>query len=470
AEIEEELARIIDNPETEVDEQSAARMNAWLAKWRNRNLSDSYEPGSTFKTITLAIALEEGVVNENSTFFCAGTSTDIPGRVEPLHCSNSTAHGLQTLAQAVQNSCNIAFAHIGLLIGAERFYDYIEAFGFKGRTGIDLSGEATGLWWDDAVFKSDNKSQLASASFGQTFTITPIQLITAISATVNGGILYKPHVVKQITGTDGAVVESNAPTAVRQVISAETSATVRELLESAVSNGSGKNGQVAGYRVGGKTGTSVKTTLQAVTGEKEYIVSFVGIAPINDPQIVILLLLDTPSASSGVGIYGSQMAAPTVRNILAEVLPYMGIEPEYSDEETQNINISVPKLAELTLAEAQKKLRDLRLDYKVIGDGDTVTAQLPAANARVSPNTKVLLYTGAPPEDSTVIVPNLAGRSYASAKALLEERGLFIRSTGIAPGMIHAVVQVQSMPSGESAAYGTVIEVQLVDSSVEGIF
>ena len=319
------------------DERADALAAAQQLQWRNKAISDTYEPGSTFKIITLAMALEEGVVGLDSQFYCGGT-VSVRGRGTPVRCWKSGGHGSQDLTMAVQHSCNVAFVNIGQLIGAERFYDYAEAFGFfertgdssaqlTGTTGIDLGGESGSIWWSEDVFcDGENLSQLAAASFGQTFNITPIQLITAVSACVNGGNLMRPYLVSRITSPTGET-EEREPELVRRVISEETSATVRSILEQVVGDpneGTGRNAAVEGYRIGGKTGTSTKTT-QEIAGTKEYIVSFIGVAPADDPELALLVLLDNPSSESGIYISGGQMAAPVVGDMLADILPYLGI-------------------------------------------------------------------------------------------------------------------------------------------------
>ncbi|MDR3209427.1 MAG: PASTA domain-containing protein, partial [Oscillospiraceae bacterium] len=470
-EVEQELDAITDSAA-----QSTARSNALYAQWRNKALSDTYEPGSVFKIITLAMALEEGVVDMDSTFYCGGSVDFLGGS---RNCWKTAGHGTQTLAEAMQNSCNVALINIGFKVGADAFYRYVDAFGFFAKTGLDLPGEAGGngtpqqpYWWSDSVFTDkDNPAQLASASFGQTFNITPIQLVTAVSAAVNGGTLYTPHVVSSIRDADGNVVLDNRPQAVRQVVSSETSAQVREILESVVRDGTGGNAYVKGYRIGGKTGTSTKTAQEAAGASREYIVSFCGVAPANDPQIVLLVLFDTPSADTGIYISGGVMAAPVVGNILSDVLPYIGVVPEYTEEELRALNTQVPKLTDRSVEQAQKDLRDKGLQYEVVGDGAAVTDQLPAANALVSPGTKVILYAGAArPETESVTVPNLYGRGYLNAKTLLEDAGLFIRTTGAAASGDSVVVSAQSQTAGEEAAFGTVVEVTLTDVALQGFY
>ncbi|NLB28871.1 MAG: PASTA domain-containing protein, partial [Clostridiales bacterium] len=461
-----EALDLIEDPEEYASELALARQ----AQWRNRAISDTYEPGSVFKTITLSIALEEGLVDGHSTFYCGG-SVEVPGRTRPVDCWKHGGHGSQTLEEAVQNSCNVAFVNIGMRIGAETFYKYIEEFGFFETTGVDLPGEAGSLWWSPDVFINPNgKSELAAASFGQTFNITPIQLITAISAVVNGGEMYTPHVVKQISDNEGNIVYSAGAKPSRQVLSAETSEKMRSILESVVSSGTGANASVKGYRIGGKTGTSTNTVLQAETGGevKEYIVSFCGIAPMDDPQIAILLLLDNPSPATGLYISGGVMAAPVVGNMFSDILPYLGVVPQYTEEEIKELNVTVPKLGGMYAEDVTSALNNLGLEYRFVGEGGTVTDQFPSAHAIVSPGTTVVVYMGAPmPDNEDVAVPDLTGRSYREAKQLLEAAGLFIRNVGVSASVNSAVVSIQSAAGGSVVTYGSVIEVTLVDKNLQ---
>lgn len=452
-------------------------------QWRNKAISDTYEPGSTFKIITLAMALEEGVVDMNSSFYCGG-STSVLGRNTPVRCWKSGGHGSQTLTQAVQHSCNVAFVNIGQRIGEERFYDYAEAFGFfertgdssaqlTGTTGIDLGGESGSIWWSEDVFcNPENLSQLAAASFGQTFNITPLQLITAVSACVNGGYLMQPYLVQSTTSPDGTVTEHDS-TPVRQVISEETSAKVRQILEQVVGDsteGTGRNAYVAGYRIGGKTGTSTKTT-EEIAGNKEYIVSFIGFAPADDPQIALLVLLDNPSSESGIYVSGGQMAAPVVGKMMADILPYLGLEPEYSDSELQTMDRAVPDVMGLSIAEAQSKLAESGLSCRVIGSGGAVTSQLPAANSVIASGSEVLLYADAAPTGGGS-VPNLNGMTYSQAREALAAMGLFIGSDSSVTDADNQMVSGQDIRAGTSAKAGTVITVTLYenDEDMLGIY
>ena len=463
------LAKLAEQ-ELSQEEYDSALEAALLKQWRNRTISDSYEPGSTFKIITLAMGLEEGVVSENDTFNCTG-SIEVKGRGkdDPIHCWNHSGHGPQNLAEAAQHSCNPAFVTIGLRMGAEKFYDYVEAFGLRDNTGIDLYGEGDSIWWTDDVFKDPtNYSQLAAASFGQTFNITPLQLITAVSAVANGGYLMEPYVVSQVLDAEGNVIESHEPTVVRQVLSEETSERACAILETVVgaAEGTGKNAYVAGYRVAGKTGTSTDTTTEATTGEKKYMVSFVGFAPANDPEIAVLVILDNPSKDSGVYTSGGVMAAPVVGNIMYDVLPYLGIEPYVGEDGAgAAYEVKVPNVKTNNLTDAAANLESLGLNVKIVGSGSTVTDQAPMANVTVVPNSTIILYAGEPKPTKTVEVMNLSGMSFRQAKAVLEQDGLFIRTTGVAASNSQTiVVATQSIAPGSEVAYGSVVQVTLIDN------
>ena len=454
-------------------------------QWRNKAISDTYEPGSTFKIITLAMALEEGVVSENSSFYCGG-SMNVLGRGSPLKCWKYGGHGSQSLTQAVQHSCNVAFVNIGQLVGEEKFYEYAEGFGFIDRTqdtsqqltaktGIDLGGESGSIWWSEDVFcNPENLSQLAAASFGQTFNITPIQLITAVSACVNGGRLMKPYLVQSVEDSEGNIVSQTEPELVRQVISEETSATVRKILEQVVGDqkeGTGHNAYVAGYRIGGKTGTSTKTT-EEIAGNKEYIVSFIGFAPADDPEIAILVLLDDPSSESGIYISGGQMAAPVVGKMMADILPYLGYEPEYTDAELENIDRPVPKVAGMSLAEAQRALTESGFKSRIIGEGDTVTDQLPRSGVVIASGSEVLLYAGQRPAPTQETMPDVRGLSYAEAVERLGDIGVYLSSGNSSTDAANLIVSGQSIAPGTAVEHGTVVDVTLYlnDTSMLGIY
>ena len=480
--VSEEAQAEIDAAESD-EEAAELRSAAQQLQWRNKALSDTYEPGSTFKIITLAMALEEGLVDDNSTFYCGG-STNVLGRTDPLKCWKTGGHGSQTLTQAIQHSCNVALVQIGQKVGAQTFYKYAEAFGFlnltenmdatlTAKTGIDLAGESGSIWWSQNTFyDTENLSQLASASFGQTFTITPLQLITAVSACVNGGNLMKPYVVKNVTDSSGKIVSANEPTVVRQVVSEQTSAKVREILEKVVGDpvdGTGKNAYVAGYRIGGKTGTSEKVAQDVAGGPKEYIVSFIGVAPADDPQIVILVLLDTPSNDCGVYISGGQMAAPTVGKMMADILPYMGVEPEYTDTEKTYMDKTVPNVTGLTVEQAKAALQEVGLNARVIGDGDKITQQLPGGSTVVASGSTILIYAGAEPSAEQEQMPDLTNLTYETARDRLAAYGLYL-CTNSSITSTSQIISGQSIAEGTLVEHGTVVEVTLVtnDTSMIG--
>lgn len=458
------------------NEEEAQRLlsEAQARQWRNKALSDTYEPGSTFKIITLSMALEEGAVKLSDGFFCPG-SVSVKGRTNPIRCWKTEGHGSQTLTQAVQHSCNVAFVNIGQRVGAETFYRYCEAFGFlnltgdpdenlTARTGIDLAGESGSIWWSENTFCSPrNLSQLAAASFGQTFTITPLQLITAVSACVNGGRLMQPYVVSELLNPDGMTAYLRKPTQVRQVISEQTSATVRSILEKVVgdpNDGTGRNAAVAGYRIGGKTGTSEKVSLEAQTGQKQYIVSFLGFAPADAPQIALLVFLDTPSNESGIYISGGQMAAPVVGNMMADILPYLGVEPMIEGE--SGADVQMPSVVGLTPGKASETLKKAGLRLRYIGEGDSVTDQLPAAGVTLAAGTEVIVYRGAQPSPDLETVPDLSGMRYEEARDTLSYYGLYVQTNSPVRVNDQQRVGSQNAAPGSLRRHGTVIQVTLV--------
>lgn len=394
-----------------------------------RVISDGYEPGSTFKSITLASALEEGAVSLSDSFYCSG-STTIKGRTKALHCWRSAGHGQQSTAEALQNSCNVAFANIGIRLGGEKLYEYVHKFGLTEKTGIELGGEASGIFFDEATLANpDSYASLSSAAFGQTFKITPLQLVRAIAAVVNGGYVLEPHVVHQVLSPEGEVLETKGRTVLRQVISRETSETMCQLLESVVSQGTAKNAQIAGYRIGGKTGTSEKIDVFDEEGNpvQDKIVSFVGIAPMDHPQYICLVALDTPSRETGYYISGGQMGAPTVRNVLADILPYLGIQPDYTEEEARLEDVSMPELTGLSLSDAKAQLKEKNLTCRTVGTGETVTAQVPAGGAVIPGGSETVLYLDQQPEDTAILVPDVAGKDAETASKLLTDAGLYMK-------------------------------------------
>ena len=451
--------------DAELQQQAQAQANAAVreTQWLNKGLREPYEPGSTFKALVLAAALEEGVVSESDTFDCPGYYVVNGVRI---NCSKRDGHGHQTLAEAVQNSCNPAFMMIGQRLGAEKFYDYFEAFGLKEKTGIDLPGELTGLVWDrDYLTSLEGYLSLATASFGQRFTATPIQMITAFSAVINGGNLYQPYVVQSISDASGAVIQNTEPTLIRQVVSQETSERCRAILETVVSEGTGHNAYQAGYRIGGKTGSSETIPKEA----DRTIVSFMGFAPADDPEIIVLLAYDKPQPASsggdwsttGVYISGGNMAAPMAGEVIAQILDYLDVEKQYTAEESAAVDVTTPQVTGYTVADAEARLSGKGLNYRTIGEGDVVTSQVPAANSAVPGGSTVILYLGGAAPEETGTVPNVAGQSYEAAKNALEAAGFFMRATGTSTFYTSSSrAQSQSVAGGETAAIGTVIDVQ----------
>ena len=444
---------------------NTAVANARLSQWRNRVISDGYEPGSTFKSITLASALEEGAVSLSDSFYCSG-STTIKGRTRALHCWRSAGHGQQSTAEALQNSCNVAFANIGIRLGGEKLYEYVHKFGLTEKTGIELGGEASGIFFDEATLSNpDSYASLSSAAFGQTFKITPIQLVRAVAAVVNGGYVLEPHVVHQVLSPEGDVVETKGRTVLRQAISEETSQTMCQLLESVVSQGTAKNAQIAGYRIGGKTGTSEKIDVFDEDGNpvQDKIVSFVGIAPMDDPQYICLVALDTPSRETGYYISGGQMGAPTVRDVLADILPYLGIQPDYSEEAVQRTDVSMPEVSGMALSDAKKTLEEKNLTCRTVGQGDTVQGQVPAAGAIIPGGSETVLYLDAAPEQTEISVPDVTGKDAETANRLITQAGLYMKIIG-ATGNGGTILATRQTPAaGEAAEKGAVVEVEFSD-------
>ena len=465
AELDAALAEIQQNRSTYETEEAYnqalanARATIQFKQWRNKCYQDTYEPGSPFKPITLATALEEGVVNMNTTFTCTG-SIHVEGWGKPINCSKRAGHGTQTLKVATGNSCNPAFVTMGLKIGTEAYYRYLKSFGLMETTGIDLPAEAEGIFANEDSFNS-NVVSLAAYSFGQTFNVTPLELIRAQAATINGGYLYTPYLVEQVLDDEGNILSQHETTAVRQVISEETSAKVRECLEWVVSDGGGRNGQVTGYRIGGKTGTADKT------GTKDVVVSFMCFAPADDPEYIMLLTMDTPSRTTGTAVFGGTMVAPVASQIMSEILPLLGVEPDYTAEELVGADTTVPNVVGQTREAAEDRLADLGFTFRTVGDGDTVTDQTPAGGAIVPGNASIILYLGQEKPDTPCTVPNVVGKSASEANKAITNAGLIMKVTGTttaSSGNVYAITQ--SLPAGTEVAAGTVVTVQFGDNSV----
>ena len=439
---------------------------AQLKQWRNRCISDGYEPGSTFKVLTMAAALDCGAINLETPFYCNGAER-IPGRAQLLHCWRSAGHGSQKTPQALQNSCNLAFAHIALKLGGEKFYEYVEKFGIMKKTGIDLAGESKGVFFDKSLVVDTEKwgtASLTSGSFGQTFKLTPLQLVRAISAVVNGGVLMEPYLVSQVVDGNGNLLLEQTPTQLHRVISEETSRTMCTLMESVVTEGTAKNAAVMGFRIGGKTGTSEKIDVFDEKGNRvlDKIVSFVGVAPMDDPQYIVLVALDTPSRETGLYISGGVMAAPTVGAVMADILPYLGVTRDESTWQT----VDMPDLTGCAQKEAQAALKELGLSAQCRGTAEAVTAQIPATGMQLPVGSEVILYFGEEIREEPVTVPDLMGLTRQQASDTAGKLGLYIQVTGN-PGLERTVVVTgQSIPKNTQVPPGTTIRLEFTDTQI----
>ena len=427
---------------------------------RNRVVTDSYEPGSTFKLITLSAALDSHTVNTGTGFYCDGGCT-VNG--ERIKCWRSGGHGSQTLYKAVQNSCNPSFVKMALSMGTETFYDYIYSFGFGSSTGSGITGESAGIVTHQ---KYITENTLARISFGHSIAVTPLQLVTAVSAAVNGGKLMQPYVVDSIVAPDGTVVLKNEPKVVRRVISEETSALVRDIGESVVSEGSGKNAAIPGYRIGGKTGTAQKYGADGKIAQGKLIASFIGFAPADEPKYVCLILVDEPQVGT---IFGSTVAAPFVKQVMEEVLRYAGYLPEQA-----STSVTVPAVTDITVAEAKRELEKIGLTATYQDDeNEIVTAQVPIEGKSVQAGSGVLLYTAmtsAPSEDISgeqedemVIVPDVFDKTKLEANDALKAKGLIIK---IDPPDQSGKAIRQSPAAGETVPKGTEVLVEFSNTGI----
>ncbi len=418
--------------------------------WENRMITDTYEPGSTFKMVVAATVVEENLLRKNETFNCVG-SIRVDGYPKPIGCHLRSGHGVQTFEEALWHSCNPVFVTMGLRMGTERFFKYFKAFGYMNKTGIDLPGERLGLW-----FERFNTVELAVSAFGQTFTVTPIQHIAAVAAVANGGYLGTPHLLKATLDEDGNVVSTKENAMKRQVISKETSEEIVSYMEGGVnSGGSARNAYVQGYRVAAKTGTTVKTALRSQTGETKYISSCVAFAPADDPQIAVMVLIDEPVGT----YYGGTVAAPVVSRVLADVLPYLGVEPQYNEEELENVAYNVESYVGNTVTDASAKILKDNYKYKVIGSGLTVVRQVPKAGESLAHEGTIVLYT----DDTTsgkTLVPNVVGMTPSAANKTLVDAGLNIIVVGTNPDHMDAAIAVsQSVAAGDTVDRGTIVKV-----------
>ena len=440
------------------DSEEYAKLKSELRSemWNNKCVNALYEPGSTFKVVTSAMCLEEATVNVNTRFYCAGSLTVGGARI---HCWKHAGHGDLTFSEGLSVSCNPVLMKMAEALGGPAFYSYFDSFGYLSKTGIDLPGESAGIFHDKNAFGT---VELAVASFGQRFKTTPIQQITAISAVANGGQLVTPHLVKGYADDEGNMLYTYTPQVKRQVVSQSTADTINNILEHSVSgNGGGKNAYVRGYKIAAKTGTSEK--LDYVGDTEKYIGTTVAYAPADNPQIAVLIIVDEPGESAA-SYYGSVVAAPYCAKLLEAVLPYIGIEPSYTEEELAALDITLPNYSGYSVAKAKERAEALGAEVIVVGDGEKVAYTVPAAGASFSKNgAKVYLYTDSETEADTVTVPNVIGKTGSAANKMLINSGFNVEISGAQnyESGQGAVVVSQSIAGGTKAKRGSVIKIEL---------
>ena len=440
------------------EEYNAEKVKLQQLSWSNKAITSTYMPGSTFKVITTAMCLEEKVVKVGENFVCTGAYF-VPGYSKPIHCHKTTGHGSQTFARALQQSCNPVLMTIALRLGSAKFYDYFNAFGLMEKTGIDLPGEGNSIFHKMENF---NQVELATAAFGQNFTVTPIQQIRAIAAVANGGYLVPPHLVKEMSDSDGNVVYSYEESkTTRQVVSTEVCDTITQILEEGVSgDGGAKNAYVAGYRIAAKTGTTEKKDKKLPDGSTPFRVgSCVAYAPADDPQVAVLIMVDEPNKGS---VYGSIVAAPYVANVMKSILPYLGIEAVYSEKELENLTKTLPNYVGWSIEDAKASMGYLGLDYEVVGEGEKIVKMAPAGGSGVRKDGKIYLYAGELTESDNVAVPDVIGQSATIANHMIVNSKLNINITGSTnyETGAGAVVVSQSPAAGEIVPKGTLVTVE----------
>ncbi len=443
------------------EEYSAALSEARYTQWTNKAISSLYFPGSVFKVVTGSAALEENAITLSDTFNCDGYITVMDTTYHCWSYATSGAHGKQTFVEAMTNSCNPAFVQIGQLLGARAFCKYFEAFGLTQKTGIDLPAESNSLYIDSDSMTLVN---LASSSFGQANKITPIQMICAFAAVINGGYLLTPYVVDKVVDSEGNIVMQNETTIKRQVISEETSETMREVLETVVNTNSGSNAYIKGYSIGGKSGTSQK--LDEDSSGTTYVSSYVAFYPADDPEIIMLVMVDEPT--NGL-YYGSAVAAPVVVEALTEILPYLGYYAEYTEEDLEDMDVSVPYIRGSTVKQATSTLEALGLEIEVIGEGDTVIRQVPSSGSTMPTGGTVVVYTDEDYDVQYTTVPDISGCSLSEANRLLTKAGLNLLPLGGAAEKSGAVCTGTSNYSvGTTVEVGTIIEAYFVVNEDSG--
>lgn len=436
--------------------QAEAESAALSNMWRNKAVADTYMPGSVFKMCVASAALEENLVNEKTSFTCTG-SILVEG--ETIHCSNIAGHGTQSFVEAISNSCNPAFVQIGQMLGASKFRQYYQGFGFSDKTGIDLPGEAEDSFWKEGKMGGVD---LAVASFGQNFSITPIQMITACAAVSNGGYVVQPHVVSKITDSKGNVIKTVDKKIKRQVISDDTSKKMNEYLEYNTERQGAAAGYISGYKVAGKTGTSEKKGVTKVESSfsEDYISSFCGYAPADDPQIAMLVFFDTPD---GDAYYGSQVSSPVFINIMSEVLPYLDVKTSYTDEELGYVDASAGDYTGVSVDEAKTAVEADGFTATVKGNGSTVISQIPTVSSGLQKGGSIVLYTDSDSQSETVSVPSLIGLSPDEVNDVASDYGLNVSFSGATTSS--GTSSSQNVEAGTSVSPGTVITVSFADSS-----
>lgn len=441
---------------TAKSKQAEAESAALSNMWRNKAVADTYMPGSVFKMCVASAALEENLVNEKTSFTCTG-SISVEG--ETIHCSNISGHGTQSFVEAISNSCNPAFVQIGQMLGASKFRQYYQGFGFSDKTGIDLPGEAEDSFWKEGKMGGVD---LAVASFGQNFSITPIQMITACAAVSNGGYVVQPHVVSKITDSKGNVIKTVDKKVKRQVISDDTSKKMNEYLEYNTERQGAAAGYISGYKVAGKTGTSEKKGVTKVESSfsEDYISSFCGYAPADDPQIAMLVFFDTPD---GDAYYGSQVSSPVFINIMSEVLPYLDVKTSYTDEELGYVDASAGDYTGISVDEAKTAVEADGFTATVKGNGSTVISQIPTVSSGLQKGGSIVLYTDSNSQSETVSVPSLIGLSPDEVNNVASAYGLNVSFSGATTSS--GASSSQNIEAGTSVSPGTVITVSFADSS-----
>lgn len=438
------------------EQKSTARAEALNKQWRNKAVSDTYMPGSVFKMFTAAMGFEENVVSEESTFCCTGAYVPYEG-ASAIHCHYHPGHGTINFVQAMCKSCNPAFIMLGQKVGADNFYKYYKAFGFAEKTGIDLPGEMSDIFFSE--FGDSAPMNLAVASFGQNFSITPIQMITAISAIANGGNLVQPHVVSKITDSKGNIIKSFEPKIKRSVISKSTAQRVSAMLLENASNGSGKNGSVEGYKIAGKTGTSEKIGTSR-EGKKDYIASYGGFAPSDNPKIAMLVFFDTPE---GDVYYGGAVAAPAFAQTMKGILPYLGIEKQYEQENSDSADIMAPAVSGKAVSKAKQELESLGLNVSIMGSGDTVISQIPDSTRQIPRGGRVVLYTDSESAESKVTVPDLIGKSIYAVNNELANCNLNLKVAGVNKDSGQIISKAQNIAQGTEVMPGTIVTVNFIE-------